>query len=924
MTPFCRATGAHARFVVVASLLVAALAARAALAQHADPAFPVVDGRVYTSATYSNVLFVGGQFQRVGPNTGSFACVDFATGAALPYARIDGTVHTIASDSEGGWFVGGQFASVSGVPRANLARIRGDGSLDPWWNPGADGPVHALVPTGGQVFVGGAFLNAGGQPRRHVAALNRAFGEASAWDADADSVVFALALDSGTLWLGGRFAHVGGQPREKLAAVSAGTATPLAFSTTLGTWPGLWPYVSEIAVEGPTAYVAGQFTSIGGQPRTNLAALDAGSGLATGWDPAGAGPAFVNAIVPRGATVLLGGSFATIGGQARANLAEVSAATGLATAWNPGTDGAVRALKVAAGRLVAGGDFASAGGAPRANLAALELASGAATPWDPGAHGAVNAIAQGHWSPETTRVVVGGERMSMGAVARSNLALFDLSTGQVTEWNPGADGAVRSMSRAGTMLFVAGSFTHVGGLPRNGLAAFDFLTGWQPSWWAPGAANGPIESLHAHGNTAYIGGGFTTVNGIDRAHLAALDIWTGAVTDWNPGADNWVKAVAARDGRVFVGGMFSTLAGASHANLGAVDSATAAPLVWQPDADNVVDCVVPDDEGRVYVGGWFTTLAGVPRLRIGRVSAATGAPFTWDPGADAPVEAIVPVGPLVYAGGLFQTMGGTPARGVAAIDATSGVALPWNPDLSYMPWTLAVRDGVVYAGGDLFSAGMLPLRGLAKLFPPDTGPPAPQVLTPNGGEYLWEDGQPYLVTWTIAEDQRVPWVDLEYALGSLGGPWAPIATALPNTGSYEWVQSLFLAGPAGSAHVVPPAWLRVVARDLAGNTGSDASDNPFTLPGTGEVDPQRTTLSLSVSPSPVRGAGRVLLSLPVPAMVRIGLFDIAGREVARLADASYGAGPQAFALPQALAPGVYVVLASVGETRLTRKFVLLD
>src|SRR3712207_1272173 len=39
-------------------------------------------------------------------------------------------------------YIGGQFNSVSGTPRSNVAAIRADGTLDPSWNPTTDGIVY--------------------------------------------------------------------------------------------------------------------------------------------------------------------------------------------------------------------------------------------------------------------------------------------------------------------------------------------------------------------------------------------------------------------------------------------------------------------------------------------------------------------------------------------------------------------------------------------------------------------------------------------------------------------------------------------------------------------------------------------------------------------------------------------------------------
>ena len=54
------------------------------------------------------------------------------------------------------------------------------------------------------------------------------------------------------------------------------------------------------------------------------------------WNPNATGQyGYVDAIVPSGSLVYVGGSFSTIGGQARNNLAAIDTTTGLATSWDP-------------------------------------------------------------------------------------------------------------------------------------------------------------------------------------------------------------------------------------------------------------------------------------------------------------------------------------------------------------------------------------------------------------------------------------------------------------------------------------------------------------------------------------------------------------------------------------------------------------
>ncbi len=47
--------------------------------------------------------------------------------------------------------------------------------------------------------------------------------------------------------------------------------------------------VCALAISGSILYVGGNFTTIGGQPRNYIAALDAATGNVTGWNPGGGG-----------------------------------------------------------------------------------------------------------------------------------------------------------------------------------------------------------------------------------------------------------------------------------------------------------------------------------------------------------------------------------------------------------------------------------------------------------------------------------------------------------------------------------------------------------------------------------------------------------------------------------------------------------
>src|SRR5204863_310975 len=134
------------------------------------------------------------------------------------------------------------------------------------------------------------------------------------------------------------------------------------------------------------------FTSIGGQPRNNIARLDPITGSADSWNPNANSD--VNAIaVQADGKILAGGIFLNIGGEPRNHIAWLNATTGAADSFDPNATGdpfgsVVYSIALQAdGKILAGGAFASIGGQPRNNIARLDPTTGLADSLDPNATG---------------------------------------------------------------------------------------------------------------------------------------------------------------------------------------------------------------------------------------------------------------------------------------------------------------------------------------------------------------------------------------------------------------------------------------------------------------------------------------------------------------------------------------------------------
>jgi hypothetical protein len=77
---------------------------------------------------------------------------------------------------------GGAFTAVGGVGRNHIARLKGDGSLDPTFDPGTgtDGAVHALLYTQDKrLIIGGDFTTYNGVNRARIAKIIMGGGDLS-------------------------------------------------------------------------------------------------------------------------------------------------------------------------------------------------------------------------------------------------------------------------------------------------------------------------------------------------------------------------------------------------------------------------------------------------------------------------------------------------------------------------------------------------------------------------------------------------------------------------------------------------------------------------------------------------------------------------------------------------------------------------
>jgi len=513
--------------------------------------------------------------------------------------------------------------------------------------------------------------------------------------------VYDIVHANGITYIGGDFTYITMRTGNG-AALSARTATPTPLPRVNGT-------IHAVLPDGAGGwYVGGNFTTVDDFVRNRLAHILANGTLDLAWNPETNGR--VNVMARRGATIYIGGDFSRVDGQTRNFIAALETATGRVTPWHPNANAPIKALSASGPTVYVGGAFTFIGGSGRSRIAALDSATGAATAWNPSVSGSDNTEVSALIMHGAT-IYAGGNFTVMAGQPRNHLAAVEAATGNLTAWNPNANGPVKTFAASGTTMLVGGNFTIIGGRIRNYIAALEangISTAWNPN------ANGAVHTLALDGATLYVGGEFTGLGGENRKHLAAIDASTGNVAAWNPHAggetssdSSYVYALAVSGSTVYAGGDFKMIGGLTRNYAAAFNAATGRPIAWDPNANGPVKALAASG-ATIYAGGGFTNIGGFPRHRIAALEAVTGNATPWHPnleGAQSEVNVISVSGSTVYVGGLFANIGGQLRNNIAALDAVSGNPTAWNPNANNRVRALNINGNLVYAGGDFTTIG---------------------------------------------------------------------------------------------------------------------------------------------------------------------------------------------------------------------------
>ncbi|TAH40800.1 MAG: hypothetical protein EYC71_12865 [Gammaproteobacteria bacterium] len=647
-----------------------------------------------------------------------------------PDVAKPGKVYAVLKQVDGGTILGGEFSSVNGQPRLNLARRRSDGHLDPAWRADVAGTVHAL-----------------------------------ATDA------------SGAIYVGGQFTSVQGQLRSSIARISPTGVLDATWHPAINMEDG-FGLVNAIAIDtlSSAIYIAGEFYDVNGIPRSHLAKLatdDTGS-LDSKWNPSASSRTLSLAVATDG-SVFVGGQFDSIGGSSRLNLAKLLPNSGSADpSWSADADGVVHALALdSSGRLYAGGDFDQVGGQSRPNIARL-LASGLPDPeW--------NAYIGGQGSPfvlaldlsQDDELYVGGAF----SYPRDNVIKFDVNGYLDSTWQAFTNEKVAAIDASVSETISAGGyFSTANDELRLGFAEFDENGSTTLATDAELPGKVYAIGVQANGGTI-VGGSFSKGGGMPRSNLLRI-LPTGEVDpDWSPSPDDTVEhVVVTGDDTVYAAGQFSRVDGFIQWGLAKFTGANGSLVTnWGGVAGGDIVAMTLGNDGNLYIGGTFTGVESVFRPHLARLLPQDGLDETWNPPNDRYVGALASTSAgsidVSYYSYSFPTYSGNIKR-ISTIDGST--LRVWA--LDYPASFLYSNLGMLYAYGGFQTIDGTPRSGLVRFLPDgnvDESWHTPALLL---YAICIDHNENVFVVRSVSGDEHEI-LKISYEDGSLDSSWAHSATS---------------------------------------------------------------------------------------------------------------------------------------------------
>lgn len=561
------------------------------------------------------------------------------------------------------------------------------------WIP--NGPVNSILQLGDKLLLGGRF-NYFGEPTGAGVVLDTASGTYNIVFPKVNGPIHALAHDGyGGWYIGGEFTNVGGYPIKNIARITNKGLVVTSFAPNPN-GPVYAIYVTptnaQIKNPRPNVYVGGNFTSIGGKLRSNLAVINPyGGAVYDNWAPKVSGPVYC---IEKLSTyrLLIGGAFNSVDGTSYSNIFKVSTLTlsyvipkHYIDVFNLSVNGSVRTIHVISpNKIYIGGGFNVVQNQSRPHIACVENVSSqtpTVTQWNPAPNKTVYSIAK-----RGNLIIKGG----MGSVGPVRIS------GQDTDYP-------NSNFTDSTLLF-GGEFTTVNGQSAKYICevSTDSLGSTiNKDFKADNTVKSIFYSAYKYGNKIYAGGDFKNIGGQPRRFLAVMDSNGVAIPGFSPEFSDPVNTICLADSQLYVGGNFLCMNGVEKFSLAEFDTLTSKPTLWNPVVSGEINTMCLSSNNLLYIGGNFTLCDTAVRYNIACYDINNGAFTPFKAFVKGHVKSMIleEQRHRIFIGGLFSQMGSKTRNNTGCIDTYSNEILNWHPNVNGIVNDMCYKNGYVYIAG---------------------------------------------------------------------------------------------------------------------------------------------------------------------------------------------------------------------------------
>ncbi|MGC8744337.1 MAG: Calx-beta domain-containing protein [Verrucomicrobiia bacterium] len=509
------------------------------------------------------------------------------------------TVYAVAVQPDGKILIAGQFTTVCGAPRASIARLNSDGTLDLTFDPdnGANGAVRSIsLLDDGRIIIAGDFTQFNGNSYNGIARLNP--------DGSLDDTFYIGAGANGPIY----------------AADFTTIETPVVFRRN----SGFFNYTDTAQIETGSRsgtitidYDFGGFNNnmrvyYGGVVILNLTTNG------TGTISVDYGPGLETSVIIAINEVPLpqAGPWSYT--------ATISGGSNIKT------------------KIAIGGDFTRFGAEPRGRIAVLNEAGTVDDTFYPRATPDYNIYALSIYT--NGMILLGGSSKAIVGVNLTNLARLTRDGLIDTNFNIGLgpDSDVRAIAiQTDSSFIIGGAFTNINGIPRTYLARI-FPNGMiDPYFNNCDCYNGIVNTIALQPDGKIIvGGEFTLANGAKRNRVARINPDGTIDLSFNigSGANGAVYSVAIqKDGKALVAGAFTTFNDRSVPALVRLNADGSIDNTFAPEqiVGSVRKVVVADD-GKILIGGaFYITNANYTAYGLARLDSDGLLDYTFNPGTGA-------------------------------------------------------------------------------------------------------------------------------------------------------------------------------------------------------------------------------------------------------------------------------------------------